>query len=643
MIPLSITSKKPLNAWAEFQTRTPSHEELDDWFENGAPTTSGKRVDVFNLALVTGTISGIVVVDADNDAAVSYAKKNGLDSPFVVETSRGQHFYHQHPGHGARFPNKVGGSGRDWPQVPGLDFRGDGGYVVMPPSIKVEGGKQTHIYSSKNPIGLSWDDVPVWKGRPDSVESPVEREFSFTNLDLSGVRVPQLDDYLPVHEQISRRVAHLGRKLTEGDGTDLWIVRYAGQKVRQGATGEGLERSIRSIYDEFFEDAYDEEETKRWLEAKIRSAVEMDRRNYPEDYAADGSRIEKAVQDDGISRRLVPIYADDVDRLIKDMGDTAYWVDPIIPAETITQVVGYNGHGKSFFLYALLNSMAAGREMFGPYDMGKPCKVLYLDYDNPRKTVLSRFQMFNQMFGATGQQFALWSPSVISPEDGGEMRLNTEDGFRLLGEWLEVVEPQVVVIDTVRNAFGGLDEVTASEWFRVNHVAKTIRTRHRASVILVHHRNKPGEGGLGREAGSTAQLTDIDTQVLVTQVFREKQIAKTKAGLLDTDLNVTDMAGRDYTPWAYLEQQLEPDSRLRMVTQVSFGKVRMETELHKTHYIGWGERLNDGTQYIVSTRSPRQAAQYLVSDRGMEPLAVSRELHLPLAVIREWVTPKMLH
>ena len=404
-----------------------------------------------------------------------------------------------------------------------------------------------------------------------------------------------------------------------------------------------MERSIRSIYDEFFEDAYDEEETKRWLEAKIRSAVEMDRRNYPEDYAADGSRIEKAVQDDGISRRLVPIYADDVDRLIKDMGDTAYWVDPIIPAETITQVVGYNGHGKSFFLYALLNSMAAGREMFGPYDMGKPCKVLYLDYDNPRKTVLSRFQMFNQMFGATGQQFALWSPSVISPEDGGEMRLNTEDGFRLLGEWLEVVEPQVVVIDTVRNAFGGLDEVTASEWFRVNHVAKTIRTRHRASVILVHHRNKPGEGGLGREAGSTAQLTDIDTQVLVTQVFREKQIAKTKAGLLDTDLNVTDMAGRDYTPWAYLEQQLEPDSRLRMVTQVSFGKVRMETELHKTHYIGWGERLNDGTQYIVSTRSPRQAAQYLVSDRGMEPLAVSRELHLPLAVIREWVTPKMLH
>ena len=80
-----------------------------------------------------------------------------------------------------------------------------------------------------------------------------------------------------------------------------------------------------------------------------------------------------------------------------------------------------------------------------------------------------------------------------------------------------------------------------------------------------------------------------------------------------------------------------------MVTQISFGKVRMETELHKTHYIGWGERLNDGTQYIVSTRSPRQAAQYLVSDRGMEPLAVSRELHLPLAVIREWVTPKMLH
>ena len=129
-----------------------------------------------------------------------------------------------------------------------------------------------------------------------------------------------------------------------------------------------------------------------------------------------------------------------------------------------------------------------------------------MDYDNPSRTVLHRFRGFNQMFGDTGDKFAMWSPALISPEDGGEMNLATEDGFKLLGEWLEVVEPDIVVIDTVRNAFGGMEEASASEWFKVNHVAKSIRTKFNASVVLVHHRNKPGESGLGRRPGRLPSL-----------------------------------------------------------------------------------------------------------------------------------------
>jgi len=225
---------------------------------------------------------------------------------------------------------------------------------------------------------------------------------------------------------------------------------------------------------------------------------------------------------------------------------------------------------------------------------------------------------------------------LISSEDGGEMNLATEDGFKLLGEWLEVVEPDVVVIDTVRNAFGGMEEASASEWFKVNHVAKSIRTKFNASVVLVHHRNKPGESGLGREAGSTAQLTDIDTQIMVTQVLQDKQDAKAKAGLLDSDYSVYDMGGAEYSPFGYLEQRLEPDSRLKMVSQISFGKVRQQTEMHKTHYIGWAERLLDGSQYIVSTVSPRQKALYF-SGQGASVEDISRRLNLPIYEVKQWV------
>jgi len=633
LIPISINSKKPIIKWLDLQSRTLTIDELDDWFDNGVPSASGQRIAPFNLGVVTGSISGILILDCDNEDALKHASKAGWTTPFSVQTTRGRHFYFRHPGHGKRFANKVGGSGRDWPDVIGLDFRGDGGYALMPPSLKLSEGSVVHQYEWEIGAGLDWDDLESfpWRGNPTNVEVSQE-EFSFGALDLSSVKVSSPLDGASIYEQTRVRVALLGRKLSDGDGRNNWLVRFAGQKVRAGLTGDDLLLVVGKYMDEFFSDHRDDGE----VATVLRSATDMDRRNYPEDYDSSGARKVKAPEPAKPSGLLRPVYSGDVQRLLDTLGDTAYWADPLIAAETITQVVGYNGHGKSFFLAALLTSMAAGRPAFGPYDTPKPAKVFYLDYDNPARTVLHRLGGFNKMFGDTGERFGLWTPTLIPPEEGGEMNLATENGFKTLGNWLDVVDPDILVIDTVRNAFGGMDEASPQEWFKVNHVAKTVRNLHRASVVLVHHRNKPGEGGLGREAGSTAQLTDIDTQVMVTQVFRDKTDAKTKAGLLDSDLNVLDMADREWTPYGYLEQRLEPDSRLKMVSQISFGKVRQQTEMHQTHYIGWAERLMDGSQYVVSTASAKQKAAIL-SSRGETPENIARKLSMPLYEVRRWV------
>lgn len=640
VIPISVSSKKPLIAWKQYQNEPVTQEMLDDWFENGAETPSGTRIKPFNLALITGAVSGVLVVDCDSIDAVNYAERNKLSSPFSARTARGRHFYFVHPMNGQRFKNQVGGTTHGWPDLPGLDFRGDGGYVLMPPSVKMRDGNVESQYYWEIPEGLDWDDFDIakWDGLPSEVDTPVEGEFSFGNLDLGNYRLHNPDDGAPIYEQTKMRVAHLGRKLSEGDGTDALMVSFCGQKVRLGLSPDDLWKQVLDFHDEFFDAAgYTRDQTETWLKDKLRSAYYMDKRNHPSDYDEEGKRIieKREVKQERLGR-LRPVLSGDVDRLLDTLGDVEYWADPVIPAATITQVVGYNGHGKSFFLAALLNSMAAGKQDFGPYATPKPAKVFYMDYDNPSRTVLHRFRGFNQMFGDTGDKFAMWSPALISAEDGGEMNLATEEGFKLLGEWLEVVEPDIVVIDTVRNAFGGMEEASASEWFKVNHVAKSIRTKFNASVVLVHHRNKPGESGLGREAGSTAQLTDIDTQIMVTQVLREKQDAKAKAGLLDSELSVYDMSGAEFSPFGYLENRLEPDSRLKMVSQISFGKVRQQTEMHKTHYIGWAERLLDGSQYIVSTASPRQKALYFTG-QGMSVEDVARKLYLPVYEVKQWV------
>ena len=72
VIPISVASKKPLIGWKEYQTKSVELETVEDWFENGVETSTGHRVKTFNLAVLTGAISGIVVVDCDNIESVRY-------------------------------------------------------------------------------------------------------------------------------------------------------------------------------------------------------------------------------------------------------------------------------------------------------------------------------------------------------------------------------------------------------------------------------------------------------------------------------------------------------------------------------------------------------------------------------------------
>ena len=67
VIPLKPKDKRPvLASWTEFQTREPTEQELLEWFNNGAKN---------NIGIVTGGISGIVVIDLDSEEALAFAKE----------------------------------------------------------------------------------------------------------------------------------------------------------------------------------------------------------------------------------------------------------------------------------------------------------------------------------------------------------------------------------------------------------------------------------------------------------------------------------------------------------------------------------------------------------------------------------------
>lgn len=118
--------KLPNVAWKDYQSRLPSIQELEGWFGPG----------IGDLGIVTGRVSGIVVVDCDSPEAVEWAEKALPMTPMRCQTKKGLHLYYRHPG-GSIVRNKV--------QIDTLegrtkiDIRGDGGFVVGPGSVHPDG------------------------------------------------------------------------------------------------------------------------------------------------------------------------------------------------------------------------------------------------------------------------------------------------------------------------------------------------------------------------------------------------------------------------------------------------------------------------------------------------------------------------
>ena len=101
-----------LDTWKEYQERLPTKDELEEWERKYHPHLWG---------IVTGKLSGVFVIDCDTEAAAQIFISAGL-KPHVKTPRGGYHFYFLYPG----FPIKT-----DEGILPGVDVRGDGGFVNL--------------------------------------------------------------------------------------------------------------------------------------------------------------------------------------------------------------------------------------------------------------------------------------------------------------------------------------------------------------------------------------------------------------------------------------------------------------------------------------------------------------------------------
>lgn len=243
--------KKPLISWIEFQKRQATREEVKEWWT---------RHPEANIGMVTGSISGICAVDNDDPNSKHQLLKtiDEFAQPPVSMTPRGgNHMIFGMPEKEVRntvnFMEKV-------------DFRGEGGYIVVPPSTN--GNGKGYIWKRN----ILVTDIPVL---PDSLIKAIQNSDNyFSSLKRTKINtnttpitpnasIPNIDCPPAVTScdifkegQRDENLFHIANCLTQTKNSDLYI-----KQVLRAITLSWGERD------------------EKWIATKIESAMKrMERR-----------------------------------------------------------------------------------------------------------------------------------------------------------------------------------------------------------------------------------------------------------------------------------------------------------------------------------------------------------------------------
>lgn len=136
--------KHPRILWREYTRRLPTVDEVTEWF--------GDTYYESNIGVVTGQVSGIVVVDVDGP--LEEYRKLGMPRTLTSATGGGgRHYIYA-------CDKEVRSRGA---MVQGIDLKANGGFVVMPPSVHVSGERYRWLRRMA-PVTLDISLIPKHSG-----------------------------------------------------------------------------------------------------------------------------------------------------------------------------------------------------------------------------------------------------------------------------------------------------------------------------------------------------------------------------------------------------------------------------------------------------------------------------------------------
>ncbi len=426
-IRLRAREKIPAGPWALYQEEKATHEEVENW------------PDESNVGIVTGGVSGILVVDFD--------PKNGGDAdawlreyptPCVVDTgSGGVHAYY-------RYADGVGNCAG---LLPGVDVRGEGGYVVAPPSVHPSGGT------------YRWRE----RGEPAFIDGSVvqkvmehrQNDVGWVGELLKGVEHGGRDD-------VCAKLAGWLYSKSMGHNEAVAFLAVWNSKNKPPLTHADLEKTVKSVY------------------SKASRAT---------------STAATATRPPSSKFELQPFGS-----YMAEFSDSEVpWLIPSwMPARTIAFVISPPGTYKTWSILDLAVSVATGTHFLGIYPVKETGPVFLIQQEDYHGQTVERLSVIvHERYMITASEnegsFEVQTPPKVPIFVHTERRFRFDDK-KAMADFREAVElhkPKLVIIDPLYST-GDTDDFMASLPGHM-FIFKDLRDKYGTTFLVCHHTKKSGD------------------------------------------------------------------------------------------------------------------------------------------------------
>lgn len=432
--------------------------------------------DEHNIGVATGEASGLIVLDLDVKGG-----KNGFDSLAQLETehgplpatltaktgSGGMHMYYKLPAD-VTIGNSAGKLG------PGIDVRGQGGYVVAPPSIHPETGVRYEW--SSDPATTPIAEAPAWL---------IERLHVPMQPSISAVVPMEVSDRA---KQYGLKVlAERARELASTtDGERNHRLNQAAFRIGQLSAACGI--PFATACSELLAAATDIGLPDKESLATFQSGWSGGLRN-PVVPDLSGEPLAKPVQprrnaecDVECSPPRPPLVAISAAELSRMQFPPPRWVVPDLLCEGLCVFAGRPKMGKSWFALALTVAVATGGYVLGSIRVEKG-KALYAALEDNERRLQRRLAQL--LGGAEAPEDLFLTCALPRLDDGG---LEVISGF--LDEHPDC---KVIIIDTLARcrppARSGANSYDHDSYF-LGHIQSFALRRGVAIVVVTHLRKE---------------------------------------------------------------------------------------------------------------------------------------------------------